>query len=165
VIYVGTFAKTLSASLRSGYIAADPDTIGALADLKMITRANSSGYVEQIIYDLITSGRYRGHLKRLGGRIEVATTAAHHSLAKLGLSVFGHPGGGFYMWCKLPPHIDDKHLSKMAAAQSILLAPGFAFNPEVAPRPPAMRVNIAYAGDARFARFMRENAATVVSKA
>jgi DNA-binding transcriptional MocR family regulator len=160
VIYVGTFAKTLSASLRSGYIAADADTIGALADLKMITRANSSGYVEQIIYDLITSGRYRGHLKRLGGRIEVATAAAHHSLAKLGLPVFGHPGGGFYMWCELPPHIDDKHLSKIGAAQSILLAPGSAFNPDATPRLPAMRVNIAYAGDARFARFMRENDAT-----
>ncbi len=160
VIYVGTFAKTLSASLRSGYIAADADTISALADLKMITRANSSGYVEQIIYDLITSGRYRGHLKRLGGRIKVATAAAHHSLAKLGLPVFGHPGGGFYMWCELPPHIDDKHLSKIAAAQSILLAPGSAFNPETKAAPPAMRVNIAYAGDARFARFMRENDAT-----
>ncbi len=50
VIYVGTFAKTLSASLRSGYIAARADIVGALADLKMITRANSSGYIEQIIY-------------------------------------------------------------------------------------------------------------------
>lgn len=159
VIYIGTFAKTLSASLRSGYIAADADTTGALADLKMITRANSSGYVEQIIYDLMTSGRYRGHLKRLGGRIETATAKAHDSLAKLGLPVFGHPGGGFYMWCELPKGIDDKQLSKIAAAQSILLAPGSAFNPETTPAPPAMRVNIAHAGDPRFARFMRENGA------
>jgi len=160
VIYVGTFAKTLSASLRSGYIAADPDTIGALADLKMITRANSSGYIEQIIHDLMTSGRYRGHLKRLTGRIEVATSQAHNSLAKLGLPVFGQPGGGFYMWCELPKQIDDKQLSKAAATQSILLAPGSAFNPEANPGTPAMRVNIAYAGDPKFTRFMLENDAT-----
>lgn len=163
VIYVGTFAKTLSASLRSGYIAADPDTIGALADLKMITRANSSGYVEQIIYDLMTSGRYRGHLKRLTGRIEVATGHAHDSLSKLGLPVFGHPGGGFYMWCELPKHIDDKQLSKTAAAQSILLAPSSAFNPEPGPSAPAMRVNIAHADDDRFTRFMIEHGAAKLS--
>ncbi|EKS42585.1 hypothetical protein HMPREF9696_00128 [Afipia clevelandensis ATCC 49720] len=154
VIYVGTFAKTLSASLRSGYIAANTDTIARLADLKMITRANSSGYVEQIIYDLMTSGRYRGHLKRLIGRIEAATTQANDTLSRLGLPVFGQPRGGFYMWCKLPGHIDDTQLSRIAAERSILLAPGSAFNPDATPAPPAMRVNIAHVGDPRFASFM-----------
>lgn len=154
VIYVGTFAKTLSASLRSGYIAANPDTIARLADLKMITRANSSGYVEQIIYDLITSGRYRGHLKRLTGRIEAATRQAYDSLSRLGLPVFGQPRGGFYMWCKLPEHIDDTQLSRVAAERSILLAPGSAFNPDATQVPPAMRINIAHVGDPRFESFM-----------
>jgi len=159
VIYVGTFAKTLSASLRSGYIAANADTIARLADLKMITRANSSGYIEQIIYDLITSGRYRGHLKRLIGRIEAATGQANDTLSRLGLLVFGQPRGGFYMWCELPGHIDDTQLSRVAAERSILLAPGSAFNPDATPAPPAMRVNIAHVGDPRFASFMDEHRA------
>lgn len=159
VIYVGTFAKTLSASLRSGYIAANADTAARLADLKMITRANSSGYIEQIIYDLITSGRYRGHLKRLGGRIEAATRQANDSLARLGLPVFGQPRGGFYMWCALPEHIDDTQLSRVAAERSILLAPGSAFNPDATPTGPAMRVNIAHVGDPRFESFMAEHRA------
>jgi len=157
VIYVGTFAKTLSASLRSGYIAANADTVARLADLKMITRANSSGYIEQIIYDLITSGRYRGHLKRLNGRIEAATRQANDSLARLGLPVFGQPRGGFYMWCELPAHIDDTQLSRVAAERSILLAPGSAFNPDATPATPAMRVNIAHVGDPRFESFMAEH--------
>ena len=144
-----------------GYcIAANADTIGALADLKMITRANSSGYVEQIIYDLITSGRYRGHLKRLTGRIEAATQQAYDSLSRLGLPVFGEPRGGFYMWCELPHHIDDKYLSRVAAERSILLAPGSAFNPDATPNRPAMRVNIAHVGDPRFHQFMMEHRAS-----
>ncbi|CAN5247371.1 PLP-dependent aminotransferase family protein [soil metagenome] len=159
VIYIGTFAKTLSASLRSGYIAANADTIGQLADLKMITRANSSGYVEQIIYDLITSGRYRGHLKRLTGRIDAATRQAYDTLSRLGLPVFGQPRGGFYMWCKLPEHIDDTQLSRVAAERGILLAPGSAFNPDATPAPPTMRVNIAHVGDPRFEAFMDEHRA------
>lgn len=157
VIYVGTFAKTLSASLRSGYIAANADTVARLADLKMITRANSSGYIEQIIYDLMTSGRYRGHLKRLSGRIEAATRQANDTLSRLGLPVFGQPRGGFYMWCELPGHIDDTQLSRIAAERSILLAPGSAFNPDATPARPAMRINIAHVGDPRFASFMAEH--------
>lgn len=157
VIYVGTFAKTLSASLRSGYIAARADTIGALADLKMITRANSSSYIEQIIYDLITSGRYRGHLKRLIGRIEAATRQAYDHLSRQHLPIFGQPRGGFYMWCELSDHIDDKHLSRIAAERSILLAPGSAFNPDTTPFRPAMRVNIAHVADPRFESFMAEH--------
>ena len=157
VIYVGTFAKTLSASLRSGYIVGNPDDIGQLADLKMITRANSSGYVEQIIFDLITSGRYRGHLKRLTGRIEAATREASDTLQRIGLPVFGQPRGGFYMWCGLPDHIDDTHLSRIAAGQSILLAPGSAFNPDGSASLPSMRINIAHVGDVRFSDFIAEH--------
>jgi DNA-binding transcriptional MocR family regulator len=160
VIYVGTFAKTLSASLRSGYIAARADIIGALADLKMITRANSSGYIEQIIYDLMSSGRYRGHLKRLIGRIEAATRQAYDSLSRQKLQVFGQPRGGFYMWCELPDHIDDKQLSRIAAERSILLAPGSAFSPDGATSCPAMRINIAHVGDPRFEAFMAEQMQT-----
>jgi DNA-binding transcriptional MocR family regulator len=155
VIYVGTFAKTLSASLRSGFIAANADTIAALVELKMITRGNSSGYVEQVIYDLITSGRYRGHLKRLIGRIETAAGAAFDTLSQLGLSVFGRPRGGFYKWCSLPDDTDDRDLSRRAAEQNILLAPGSIFIPDLRPWP-GMRVNIAYVGDPRFAAFMSQ---------
>jgi DNA-binding transcriptional MocR family regulator len=157
VIYVGTFAKTLSASLRSGYIGGNPDAIGQLADLKMITRANSSGYIEQIIYDLITSGRYRGHLKRLSGRVEAATRQAKDTLQRLGLPVFGQPRGGFYMWCGLPDHLNDTQLSRIAAEHSILLAPGSAFNPDASPSPPSMRVNIAHVGGERFGEFIAEH--------
>ena len=156
VILVGTFAKTLSASLRSGYIAAHTDITAALADLKMITRTNSSGYVEQIIHDLIVSGRYRGHVKRLTTRILEATHQAHDTLKRLRLPVFGDPGGGFYMWCALPPHVSDKELSRTAAERGILLAPGSAFDPTGHTAAPAMRINIAYVGDPRFEAFIRE---------
>lgn len=156
VILVGTFAKTLSASLRSGYIAARADIAAALADLKMITRTNSSGYVEQIVHDLIVSGRYRGHVKRLSGRIREATHRAHEALARVGLPCLGEPSGGFYMWCELPSHIDDEELSRQAAERGILLAPGSAFHPGSSKARPAMRLNIAYLQDPRFEDFMRE---------
>jgi DNA-binding transcriptional MocR family regulator len=77
----------------------------------------------------------------------------------MGLPPFGMPGGGFYMWCELAAHIDDKQLSRMAAEQSILLAPGSAFNPDGTAARPAMRVNIAHVGDPRFAQFIAQASA------
>ncbi|KMO27089.1 PLP-dependent aminotransferase family protein [Methylobacterium aquaticum] len=158
VIYVGTFAKTLSASLRCGYVAARADAVEALRDLKMVTSVNSSGFVERIIHDLIESGRYRRHLRRLGGRIEAAALQGRAVLHGLGLPVFGEPRGGYYLWCGLPETTDLDALSRRAAAHGILIAPGGIFLPEGPAGPPMMRVNVAYLGDPRFARFMREEA-------
>ncbi|TNC10099.1 PLP-dependent aminotransferase family protein [Methylobacterium terricola] len=156
VISVGTFAKTLSASLRCGFIAARPDVVEALRDLKMVTSVNSSGFVERIVHDLIESGRYRRHLRRLGSRIEAATLQGRAVLADLGLPVFGEPRGGYYLWCGLPDATDLDALSRRAAARGILIAPGGLFRPEGPAGPPMMRVNVAHAGDPRFARFMRD---------
>lgn len=157
VIYVGTFAKTLSASLRSGFIAAAPALVGALRDLKMVTSVNSSGFVERVLHDLIESGHYRRHLRRLVRRIEAASLQAHETLGRLGLPIFGEPAGGFYMWCGLPasegrtqdgPDRLDR-ISRRAAAESVLIAPGTIFTPDGAPDAAMMRINVAYLGEAR----------------
>ena len=156
VIHVGTFAKTLSASLRCGYVVASADLIERLGALKMVTSVNSSGYVERIVHDLITSGQYRRHLKRLRGRVSTATDQAQATLGRLGLPIFGPPGGGFYLWCELPEGLDDSALSRRAAERGILLAPGAVFHPDSEPRRPSLRINVAYADDPRFEKFMGE---------
>ncbi|WP_298964180.1 PLP-dependent aminotransferase family protein [uncultured Methylobacterium sp.] len=162
VIYVGTFAKTLSASLRSGFVAAAPPLAAALRDLKMVTGVNSSGFVERVIHDLIEGGRYRRHLRRLAARIDAATVRARAVLDALGLPVFGEPRGGYYLWCGLPAGTDLDAFSRRAAGRGILIAPGSVFLPPgEAPQPdapPMMRVNVAYADDPRFLRFIRDEA-------
>ncbi len=155
VIYVGTFAKTLSASLRTGFIAAEPGLVGALCDLKMVTGVNSSGYVERALHALIERGHYRRHLRRLAQRVEVASARGQEVLARLGLPVFGRPSGGFYLWCALPEGSDAAALSREAAGHGILIAPGSVFQSDAAAAAPMMRVNVAYLGDPRFERFMQ----------
>lgn len=159
VIHVGTFAKTLSASLRCGYVVAGAAIIERLGALKMVTSVNSSGYVERIVNDLISSGQYRRHLKRLRGRVDTATAKAQAMLGRLELPIFGAPGGGFYLWCALPDGMDDSALSRRAAERGILIAPGSVFHPGGGPHGPAMRINVAYTDDPRFERFMAEQLA------
>ena len=156
VIQVGTFTKTLSAGLRVGYIAAAERHIRMLIDLKMLTIVNSSGYVERIVNDLIVSGQYRRHLKRLNKRISDAQEVALRILNDLDIKILGDPFGGYYLWGDLPDHIDDIELARHAAEESIFIAPGSMFVPDRKLDKPATRINIAYVGDLSTVEFYRK---------
>lgn len=159
VVYVSSFSKTLSASLRVGYIAAAPPLAQALCDLKMVTHASTSDFVERLVYDLVASGQYARLLRRLKARLAEATAGALAGLADCGLQTFAPPSGGYYLWVELPPHLDDRELAREAAAEGIFLAPGSVFRLERGPAPPAMRANVAYVEDPRFLGFMRRRLA------
>ena len=156
VLYVGTFSKTLSASLRSGFIAADPVTVRALSDLKLITTVNTSDFVERFIFRLIHGGQYLRHLRRLRARLQEAYDRAQTELGALGLNITATKTPGFYLWVELPEHIDEIALCRAAAAESIFLAPGHVFRPNRDPRrKAATRVNVAHCADPRFLEFFR----------
>ena len=155
VMSVGTFSKTLSASLRSGYIVANRQQIDALAELKMLTTVNSSGHIERLIHRLLADGHYDRHLKRLAQRIDSAALRVSQKLKSCGYDVFSQNGGGYYLYLMLPGHIDDIELARRAAAESIFIAPGSVF---CLSRGKALasgiRVNVARADDERFYGFL-----------
>lgn len=155
VISIGTFSKTLSASLRCGYIAASEDKIGAMSELKMLTTVNSSGYVERVIHRLLVQGHYKRHLKRLSQRIDAAAGKVISTFTRNGWRLFSDNGGGYYLYLLLPPGLDDIELARLAAKHSIFIAPGSVFcldkQNELAA---GIRVNIARADDQKFYEFL-----------
>lgn len=155
VIYLGTFSKTLSASLRIGYIATSPPLAAALANMKMLTVVNSSGYLERMVGDLIIAGQYRHHLRRLRERIARANVKARTALDRLGLSPLVPSTGGYYLWVDLPLGMDDLALAARASRQGIFIAPGTVFFPGRDKVRPGMRINIAYADDPAFIQFVK----------
>lgn len=156
VIYIGTFSKTLSASLRVGYVAARQTLMNTLCDLKMLTVVSTSDFAERVVYNLIASGQYLRHLRRLKAHVEEAARDAYAALESLGLRMPFAASGGYYMWVELEPDEDEIQLAARAAQQGLFLAPGSIFRPDRTPGPAALRVNIAYANDPRFLAFMRE---------
>jgi DNA-binding transcriptional MocR family regulator len=154
VITVGTFAKTLSANLRCGYILARPDIIASLAELKMLTTVNSSGHIERLVHGLLDDGRYRKHLARLASRIAKATHNVVENLERRGLELFTPPTGGYYVYLKLPNGIDDIDYAKVAAREGLFLAPGGVFCVDRRSETAGMRVNVARADDVRFYDFL-----------
>ena len=90
----------------------------------MLTTVNSSGHVEQLVFNLISDGHYLRHLKRLGNRIRSATDDVVANLGRRGFKPFAEPSGGYYVYVMLPPGIDDIQLAKDASREGIFIAPG-----------------------------------------
>src|SRR5271155_2732380 len=69
VIYARSFSKTLSGSLRVGFVACKQDIANELADIKMLTCITSSQFTEKLLYGMLTDGHYRKFLSRLHERL------------------------------------------------------------------------------------------------
>jgi len=150
VVTVGTFAKTLSANLRCGYVLGRADLIASLAELKMLTTVNSSGHIERMVHGLLDDGRYRKHLNRLAQRIERATDNVMQNFSRRRLEVFAQPTGGYYLFLKFPSGVDDIAYARTAARDGLFIAPGSVFSVDRASTAAGMRVNVARADDPRF---------------
>ena len=155
VIYIGTFAKTLSASLRVGYVAADLATTDALGDVKLLTSVATSDFTERLVYDFIAGGQYVRHLRRLRKRICDATSEVLGELAGTGVTVSEGHHGGYYLWASLPAGLHEDELCREAAREGIFLAPGRVFRPDRTAEPGALRLNVAHAAHPTFIAFLR----------
>ena len=102
VIGVGSFSKSLSASLRCGYVAARADWIEALIDLQVATHfGGPSPFVAETVSLALGDGGYARHLAELHRRLARARREAIERLAVIGIVPWTTTRGGFYLWCSL----------------------------------------------------------------
>lgn len=130
VIRIGSFSKTLSASIRCGYIAARPDWVEALVDLQVATNfGGPSPVAAEILFSALGDGGYRKHMEALNRRLAQARRDVGARLVAMGLRPWVTPRGGFYLWCALPVGVDATAVARAALAEDVLLAPGDVFSP------------------------------------
>ncbi|MGM8899299.1 MULTISPECIES: aminotransferase-like domain-containing protein [unclassified Psychrobacter] len=142
VIYVSSFSKTISASIRCGFIVASKSMIKSLTRLKMITVINTSSIMENILNHLITSGALANHLHALKMISDEKSVAAITALSKIdGLTLYPHNPSGNFLWFRIP--MDDKKVVNDAKSNNIFIAPGNLFFPSD-PAYFALRVNKFY---------------------
>ncbi|VVM61988.1 Histidinol-phosphate aminotransferase [Pseudomonas fluorescens] len=102
VIYIGSFSKTLSSSLRVGFIVAKPAMIAKLAKVKTISSLGTSAFSEAVLTCLLTSGAYHKLVQRLRQRLDTDRAAALQMLEDAEWEVFGKPGG-LFIWARSRP--------------------------------------------------------------
>jgi DNA-binding transcriptional MocR family regulator len=128
VIQIGSFSKTLSASLRCGYIAARADWIDALTDLKIATSFGAGQLAAAVALAALTDGNYRRHMQTLRQRLSVARAKTLARLEPMGITPWIVPRAGMFLWCRLPAGADAAQLTRFCLERGMVLAPGNAFS-------------------------------------
>jgi DNA-binding transcriptional MocR family regulator len=158
VIYARSFSKTLSGSLRVGFLACRQQIANDLADIKMLTSITTSQFTERLIYLMLVDGHYRKYLSRLHERLGEARRNVVRAFEHIGLELFVEPADGMFVWARFP-HIEDSvALAESSQRDGIMLAPGAVFRPHLE-RSPWMRFNVAACEDPRVQRWLQRLAA------
>lgn len=128
VIHIGSFSKTLSAAARCGFIAARPEWIEGLIDLKIATSFGGARLSAELVLGVLSDGSYRKHTESLRGRLSKAMFEVTTRLKALGIRPWLEPQAGMFLWCRLPDGLDAAVVARAALAQNVVLAPGNAFS-------------------------------------
>lgn len=128
VIHVTSFSKTLSAAARVGAIAARPDWIEALVDLKLAASFGNGALAARLVHGLLVDGAYRRHVEGLRTRLAAAASVTARRLKDLGLTIPLLPRGGMFLWARLPDGRDSAELARRALDRDVVLAPGNVFS-------------------------------------
>ena len=148
VVQIGSFSKTLSASVRCGFIAAPRDWIEGLTDLKIATSFGGGRLSSELVLTLLKDGGYRKHVEQLRARLSRAMAETAGRLQAVGVEPWIHQPAGMFLWCRLPEGIDAADVARHALAENVVLAPGNAFSlSHTAGR--FMRFNVAQCADPR----------------
>lgn len=147
VILVGGYAKTLAAGLRVGFLAASPELVARLTDLKLLAGLTTSNLGECVVHRLLQEGQYRRQLVRLRHRVDQARQRCIERMTECGLTVPDLPYAGIFVWADCGRN--SEVLARQAAEMGVLLAPGVLFSPVQAPSS-RLRLTVSMADHPKF---------------
>jgi DNA-binding transcriptional MocR family regulator len=157
VIYVGSYSKTLSSSLRVGFVVASDTMVSRLAEVKMTSSMGTSRFCEAVLACLLASGAYRKLVQRLRQRLNTDREAALQVLEDADWEVFGKPVGGLFIWARSRSS-NFAQVRKQARRFGVMLSSATAFSPGDEATD-WQRINVAYACDPRARAFFQATAA------
>lgn len=144
VIYLGTVSKTLSPTLRLGYLVVPPELSAAFAQAKRLTDRHSPGLEQEALADLIGSGAYERHVRRVrrrnGERRDALLAALSVTLGDAATVVGADAGLHVVVWLNRIPKAQEDALIARSHRAGLGLYP---VTPLYAPTPMAARPDIA----------------------
>jgi DNA-binding transcriptional MocR family regulator len=127
VVYVGSFSKSLSASLRIGYLACPKDLVEPLIRLKLLTSVAVPGFCERFVHTILADGTYLRHARAIQRRLATQQQLTQKALRNLGWRFEVAPAGGMFLWAGHPDLPDLSGFIAGLEEKGILLLPGEAF--------------------------------------
>lgn len=127
VVYIGSFSKSLSASLRIGYLACPKDLVEPLIRLKLLTSVAVPGFCERFVHTILADGTYLRHVRAIQRRLATQQQLTQAALRKRGWRFDVAPAGGMFLWAGHPDLPDLAGFIEGLEKKGILLLPGPAF--------------------------------------
>ena len=128
VIYIGSFSKTVSASLRVGYLVCPEPLIEPIVRLKFITSVGVPSFCERFINTIMTDGSYRRHLSNLQQRLVKHQAQTQRALLQHGWRFDVVPDGGLSIWVHHPDLASLAPFAERLRRHNVLLIPGGEFS-------------------------------------
>jgi len=158
VILIGSFSKTLSASVRCGYVAIRGDWLERLIDLSIATTLGPGRLSSELVLRMATEGAYRRHLEALRSRLIRVRRETTRRLLEVGVTPWIDPRAGLFLWCALPTGADAADLARFALERNVVLAPGNVFSHSHAAGD-FMRINVAQCAEETVFEVLRDGLA------
>jgi len=130
VIYISGFSKTITPTLRVGYVAAHAEILTDLARTKMAVGLTSSEVTERVVANILIDGHYEKHVELLTKKLKSSHQHVAQNMRAAGMEIFHEPGAGLFIWGRLPIDASQSiHVATEALESGIWLAPGSYFRP------------------------------------
>ncbi len=159
VLKIGSFSKSVSPSLRVGYVACPQHLVQPLVRTKMLCGLTTSEVNERCVHEVLTNAAHRRYLERLRTRLTAARERLLGTLESLGLAPLATPAGGMFVSAGFPvrptARANARLVADAALKERIALAPGDFFEVN-APETIWFRFNVAYADEPRLHAFLRD---------
>lgn len=155
VTYIGSLSKSISPSLRVGFIACQRDLAREFAQQKMLEGLTSCEISEKLAAIILTEGRHRLSIERLRSRCEQAQRTVATQLENCGMQLFHRPSGGMFLWARFAADLDTAQVAHLAAENALVLAPGRLFS-SADTASPWLRFNVGYTDQPQVYRFLEQ---------
>jgi 2-aminoadipate transaminase len=132
VIRVGSFSKTVGPGLRLGWITAEPEVVRAFAGRGFVNSGGGLNHATALTMAVMgSSGRYSEHVRA----IQAIYRGQRHALVEALIAEVPTvaailPGGGWFVWLRLPRGISAADLLVAAERHAVSFLPGNLFYAE-----------------------------------
>lgn len=130
VFYIGSLSKTISNSLRIGFVCASPAAIQAISNLRRLVDLRGDTFFELALAHIIRNGTLAKHIKRSIKLYKERRDLMYDTLKEeLGdVLHIDKPKGGMAFWAVFqPPHL-AKNIASCAQKKGLIISNGLAYN-------------------------------------